>query len=131
MFGVHLVFDILDDSQQDFSVPIPDKGTIDMFAVAQGIVGRNGARFIGENDYGEIGFSPFDCLGEISYRLAAEAGHGDDEIDRFLADELERFLGGGDASDAGSMAEVEIEVLAGNEFGKQPFAFEDKGLVEA
>src|SRR5439155_2688048 len=128
---VALVFDVLDDRDQDAGVTLPEEDAIN--------VGRRIARnevldlaiVVGEHNDGDVESGAADFTGQLRGAHVADCEVGDDQIElRVGTREIERFGAAGNVGDSRNLLQVEFERFVDQEFVEASVFAEDEGVVE-
>ena len=132
MADVALVFDVLDDREQNAGVTLPEKNAFD---VGDGIPRHeilDLAVIIGEHDHGNIQPGLLDLARQLSCVHIADGQIGDDQIEaRLRTRQFHRFRAAGDMSNPGELPQVEFERFVDEQLVEAAILAQNKRIVEA
>ncbi len=129
---VALVFDVVDDRDENARVPLPQEDAVDVgLRVARDEV-LDFAMVVGQHDDGNIQSGGFDVARQLRGVHVADLQVGDDQVEaRLRARQFHGFLATGDVRDARHLMKVQFQRFADQQFIEPPIFAQDERVVEA
>src|SRR5579862_652406 len=129
---VALIFDVLDDRDEDAGVALPQEDAVD---IGDGIVCDeilDLAIIVSDDDDGNVESSATDFAGKLRGVHIADGEIGDDQIElRIRFGDRDRFSAARNVRDAGNLAQVQFERFVDEEFVEASVFAEDERVVKA
>src|ERR1017187_6105861 len=132
MQDVALVFDVLDDRDQDAGIALPQKYAFDIgLRIARDKV-LDLAVIVGQNDDRNIETGGLNFARQLRGIHVAHLQVGHDQVEaRLGARQFQRFRSAGDMRDAGDLMNVQLQRLAHQQLVEAPVLAQDEGVVQA
>ena len=130
--NVALVFDVLDDRDQDAGIALPQKYALDIgLWIARDKV-LDLAVIVGQNDDRNIQTRGLDFTRQLRGIHVADLQVGHDQVEaRLGARQLQRFGSARDVGDAGDLMNVQLQRLAHQQFVEASVLAQNEGVVQA